>query len=94
MPAPCDNCPFRKDSLKGWLGEERMREILNEDSFVCHKTAYGTDIERRQCAGHISIKKHDNAFYKLAYSLGRKLKIINEHLLFDNESECIKHHKK
>ena len=34
---PCSNCPFRKDSLKGWLGEERMQEIVNADSFTCHK---------------------------------------------------------
>ncbi len=34
---PCSNCPFRKDTLDGWLGEDRMREMLNADSFVCHK---------------------------------------------------------
>jgi hypothetical protein len=52
---PCANCPFRKDSLKGWLGKERMTEILDADSFVCHKK---TD---KQCAGHMLINDQANA---------------------------------
>lgn len=46
---PCRDCPFRKDTLKGWLGEERIREIITADSFVCHKK---TDM---QCAGHMLV---------------------------------------
>ena len=38
MKSPCADCPFRKDSLKGWLGADRMEEILGQESFVCHKT--------------------------------------------------------
>lgn len=93
MPAPCDNCPFRKDTKKGWLGAERMQEILDTDSFVCHKTAYGEDKQKRQCAGHIAIKGKGNAFYRMALAFGRKLKIINRHLIFDTEKECVNHHK-
>lgn len=29
---PCANCPFRKDTLKGWL-EHRIEEIVEADSF-------------------------------------------------------------
>lgn len=46
MTKPCGgecNCPFRKDSLMGWLGKTRAEEIVRglyeEDStFACHKT--------------------------------------------------------
>lgn len=55
MKAPCVDCPFRKDSLKGWLGGPRMAEILEEDSFVCHKK---TDM---QCAGHMIMNGEQNA---------------------------------
>ena len=32
MQTPCNNCPFRKDSLKGWLGSERMTEISESET--------------------------------------------------------------
>lgn len=40
---PCVDCPFRKDALKGWLGEDRAQEIAdaltrNDQTFACHKT--------------------------------------------------------
>jgi hypothetical protein len=47
IQTPCKDCPFRKDSLKGWLGSEQMTEILEADSFVCHKTTKGTLKERK-----------------------------------------------
>ena len=39
----CSNCPFKKDSLNGWLGEARAREIVHsitaqQGTFSCHKT--------------------------------------------------------
>lgn len=43
MTKPCDQCPFRTDRLRGWLGEERAEEIAEsitdrQQSFPCHKT--------------------------------------------------------
>ena len=43
LKKPCSNCPFRKDSLKGWLGEARATQIakdviLGDQTFACHKT--------------------------------------------------------
>ena len=63
---PCKDCPFRKDTLKGWLGEDRMTEFLNADSFICHKTTGGTLRDRKQCAGHMLMKGHENAFVRHA----------------------------
>lgn len=84
---PCADCPFRKDSLKGWLGRGRMEEILSSDSFTCHKTN-----KELQCAGHLIIKKDENSFYRLAGRMGYDLKLKGHSLIFDSEQECIDHH--
>jgi hypothetical protein len=63
---PCRDCPFRNDTLKEWLGAERMQEILGADSFVCHKK---TD---KQCAGHMLIKGNDNLFVRVAGRMGSR----------------------
>lgn len=86
---PCSNCPFRKDSLKGWLGRERMREILDQETFVCHKTL---DTERLQCAGHMLMKGDENAFVRLANQLNMPLKLSGHELVFETDQECIDHH--
>lgn len=85
--SPCKDCPFRKDSLKGWLGKERMTGILKQSSFVCHKNI------NLQCAGHMIIRKNANEFYRLAKSMNIPLKLKNENLIFNNEGDCIEHHK-
>lgn len=83
---PCKDCPFRKDSLKGWLGRERMTEILETESFVCHKK---TDL---QCAGHMLINGDENGFVRLAGQMGIQLQLSGKELVFSNKSECIEHH--
>jgi hypothetical protein len=84
---PCNNCPFRKDSLPGWLGEERMREILSTKSFVCHKNT------NYQCAGHMIINGEQNDFVKLAARLNVSLNLSGEELVFNDHNHCIEHHK-
>jgi hypothetical protein len=86
---PCKDCPFRKDAIKGWLGEERMREILGADSFVCHKTLKTT---RLQCAGHMLIKGEGSAFVQLAGRLGIELQLSGREEVFEEEGQCIEHH--
>jgi len=85
---PCRDCPFRNDSLKGWLGQERMTEILESDSFVCHKK---TD---KQCAGHMLMKGEDNGFVRLAYKFKMPLILSGNELVFESNDECIGHHSK
>lgn len=92
VPKPCPQCPFRKDTMKGWLGGERMKEILNNSSFVCHKTAYGKDNDKRQCAGHMIIKGKENDFFRVADSLGLGLNLKGQDLVFETKEDCIKHH--
>ncbi|MYM92538.1 hypothetical protein GTP90_01535 [Rugamonas sp. FT81W] len=87
MKAPCKDCPFRKDSSKGWLGAERMAEILEADSFVCHKR------NDRQCAGHMLINGDSNAFVRLAACLRLELNLTGAELVFASKAACIEHHK-
>lgn len=83
---PCKDCPFRKDSLKGWLGKERMTEILDVRFFVCHKKTH------LQCAGHMLIKGNENDFVQLANRLGIDLGLVGKELAFETEQACIDHH--
>ena len=87
---PCKDCPFRKDSLEGWLGRDRMTEILDDDTFVCHKTLEGI---RLQCAGHMLINGNDNGFVRLAGRLGIDLELSGRELVFDTRQACIDHHE-
>ncbi len=86
MSAPCKDCPFRSDSLKGWLGKDRAIEIVETDSFVCHKN---TD---RQCAGHMISNKSSNMFYRLSKAYDIDLGLSNSKLVLSPE-EFIFHHE-
>lgn len=86
MKKPCRDCPFRTDAMEGWLGEQRMTEILAAESFVCHKK---TDM---QCAGHMLIKGQKNGFVKLADRLRIELDLSGKELVFPDEQSCIQHH--
>lgn len=83
---PCTNCPFRKDSLKGWLGRDRMTEILDSNSFVCHKN------NNLQCAGHMLINGDNNDFVQIASRLKVETGLTGRILVFDSREECISHH--
>lgn len=82
---PCKDCPFRKDSLKGWLGEERITEIIDQNSFVCHKK---TDL---QCAGHMILNKDENVFYRVAGRMNLDLELSGNELIFETKEDCISH---
>jgi hypothetical protein len=88
---PCSNCPFRKDTLKGWLGAERMKEILEASSFVCHKTL--DQVKTLQCAGHMIIKDEENDFVRLANRFNQPTHLTGQELVFDTKEQCINHHK-
>ena len=85
---PCKDCPFRKDSLKGWLGAARARKIAQADSFVCHKN---TDL---QCSGHMLLMGDRNSFMRFAMILGHRLNLKGRDLVFDGVSSFINHHGK
>ena len=84
---PCPNCPFRRDAMRGWLGAERMAQILDQARFVCHKD------NGLQCAGHMLIKGEANDFVRLAGRLRIDLKLRGRALVFDSERACVEHHR-
>jgi len=88
VKTPCRDCPFKKDSLKGWLGKERISDILNSDSFVCHKNT------KLQCAGHMIINSNNNIFVRMSGNIGIPLELKNKKAIFPTKDKCIKHHTK
>lgn len=86
MKRPCGDCPFRRDTPPGWLGEARAREILSVSSFVCHKD------HAMQCAGHMLLKGEHNAFVQIAQRLGIQLDLSGHEVVFEDASSWIAHH--
>ena len=92
MHTPCSQCPFRKDCLKGWLGASRMQEILTQDKFCCHKTTFGKEEDRKQCAGHMLLRGNANTFMRLGPLFIEGFSIRGQKLVFETEEACISHH--
>lgn len=87
MKRPCSNCPFRKDSLKGWLGKSRMTEILDSSAFTCHKNS------DKQCAGHMLMKGEESEFVRLAARFNIDTGLKGKQSVFATHQECIDHHE-
>lgn len=83
---PCKHCPFRKDAKKGWLGEDRMKDFLDTDSFVCHKNP------KLQCAGHMILKGNENVVVRAAKIMEIPITLEGEDLVFESKNECSSHH--
>ncbi len=100
---PCVNCPFTKDCLKGWLGEERARGIaetgLNDGSFPCHETTMRKG-EWSQCAGALILTEKNggteqNVIFRIAAYSGQfdKNKLKDFDRVFNSIEEMVEHHK-
>lgn len=62
MKSPCIECPFRKNSLPGWLGtfdgvEDIFRCAVSEAPFSCHPRSNDrtdlSNIDQPQCVGRL-----------------------------------------
>lgn len=84
---PCKDCPFRKDSLKGWLGKERAEEIAESTSFTCHKTE-----KQLQCAGHMIVSSENSDYVKLAHRLDIPTGLSGHEKVFETKQQFIEHH--
>lgn len=55
LKEPCKECPFRKNSLNGWLGNLTAKEthdaVLNEADFACHMTRKRAIPQMSRCKG-------------------------------------------
>ena len=90
LKSPCADCPFRRDSLHGWLGEDRAREIirdtvLSDAPFFCHKTTgagqwsedgdqYQASGAEQVCAGMLHLEHKCNAGGNFSVRLARMFK--------------------
>lgn len=85
---PCNDCPWRRTSLNGWLGsmtpEEWIRVAHSDSTVECH-TALGA-----QCAG-IAIYRRNVAKYALPPNLRLE---ANRQDVFAMPFEFLDHHKK
>jgi hypothetical protein len=56
MKKPCKECPFRKDSFKGYLGgftvEETLAVANSDQSFICHLERENKN-DKSECAGRL-----------------------------------------
>ena len=102
MKSPCNLCPFRKDSLKGWLGKEKATRIATEvlerdQSFPCHKTVdYSQGIggqvtdKTQICAGSILLHEKEgrpNYIYRFLDA-----DVTGSELIVDSKNDFISLH--
>lgn len=90
---PCPDCPFKKDTLKGWLGFNRADEIANCDSFICHKTGETGKGKRKQCAGFMILKQQESTFYRMLNHASRQYLLEEKDSIFPSKEDFINHHK-
>jgi len=99
----CAGCPFRKDTLEGWLGE-RAKEIsdaiLNDGNFVCHKTMNLEESKREWCHGaktliHKEINIKGNLYLRLQAMKGDfdPNLFVPDDDCFNSQTDFINHHK-
>lgn len=69
-----------------------MADILNSESFTCHKTTDSKE-GRKQCAGFMLIKDGGSSFERLAKMMNHDLPLSGRELVFDTEQQCINHHE-
>lgn len=102
---PCDECPFRKDSIPAYLGpyespEELHSIVMAELPFTCHMTqtkdlTWDEAKDSVLCAGAIAYMKKNAKRPRngeLAYLVEEIPKQILDNILY--QSEFIKHHSK
>lgn len=103
---PCKQCPFRKDSLAGWLADYTPQDlhniVMNELEFPCHMT-HETDISFEEaasnkyplCAGALGYMRK-NAKKPRKPELAELVSRIDKEILDDilSVSEFFDHHTK
>lgn len=102
---PCDECPFRRKSLPGWLGQYSIKGILQwfgfQMSFPCHKTMTHNEKgmhfwtpKERHCAGALIMlqKMKEPNMYMQNPKLFSGIEDRPD--VFNNFDEFTEHHRK
>lgn len=80
---PCDQCPFRRKSLRGWLGPWQPAElifVLGREPFPCHLTIEEDDQDVNDDTLH--------ACAGAAIFLNNKLERSRHPLTFEHQEKC------
>lgn len=86
---PCSDCPFRRNSLPGWLGTQSPEQFIQrahgEYTYNCHV------INNQQCAGMAVYRANvcKKPRYEGALTLPK-----NPVVVFASPKEFLEHHKK
>ena len=105
LTKPCNQCPFRRNSLPGWLGPWKAEEIvwsLGRAAFPCHKTIRQDrqsikDSELEGCAGASIFLNNKAERSRNLNTLQHQQRVrnINKDIkksVFSGSQEFIKHH--
>jgi len=88
--APCSDCPWRRDSLPGWLGEHTPTEFVEmahgEVKYHCHV------IVNQQCAGMAQYRR--NVAKQCRDNTILRLPDRDTTTVFAHPAEFLEHHKK
>lgn len=100
---PCSDCPFRRASMPGWLGEHTLKgfvgRVLSDQPMECHQTVDYSDpdwIEQLRrgevsyCAGALTFFANT---CKLSRDPERPRKDPDHESVFSSITEFIAHHK-
>jgi hypothetical protein len=65
-------------SLKGWLGADRMSEILNSEIFYCHKTTSATLEKGKETSAFFKVNVNVELFVVKANIFNKPRRIYTE----------------
>lgn len=79
LKQPCNECPFRKNSLPGYLGgftpEETYQGVMtHEEDFACHLTRHKPVKEMSRCRGSLLFLKKNGKMPKYNTKLAEELR--------------------
>lgn len=104
LKQPCDDCPFRcdKPNQRGWLGEERAKDIINtlyrnDQTFACHKTTGHRAKKQQHCAGAMILMERTGKANQLMRCYERigyydRNKLVMDSPVFDTKEQFIAWH--
>jgi hypothetical protein len=106
LKQPCNQCPYRKDSTKGWLGEASydpesfLQQLHLPTPHPCHvrvdwNGATKNDIEcAPHCIGELQFMNNSLKLSRYPEFIELQKEVGKNDELFKWESEFIRHHKK
>lgn len=100
LKKPCNECPFRTSSLKGWLGgetpEDTFNHVVGEGDFACHMTRHKKEKDMSRCKGSMLFLRKMAKMPKFNRKLADALKKIDYQEAKESNilarNEFIKHH--